>query len=131
MRRHIRSFAILAPLALAAAAGCSTNSKSADEPAAGGPASATQTPAARLTTAPSAAAPKKDVAFYEVDAGDRVYVFGKVASANAYLEGAAPANPVVKEKFSKTGKTVVFENVGPDTDGLVAAYAKANGIVVK
>lgn len=88
---------------------------------------------AKATTGPAAVAPaKKDRAFNEIVSGNTVYVFGSIASANAHLNGTPLANGVKREKFAKDGKDVVFENLGPaETDELVAAYAKANGIKVK
>lgn len=114
MSRH----SILCVALMAALAGCQTTSDPA--PA--------KTEVSKPATAP--AAPAKEPTFYEIASGDTVYVFASVASANNHLSGIKLKDPVSKPGL-KPGKTVVFENVGANTDALIAAWAKANNVKLK
>lgn len=118
---------ILSACLLAAVAGCQTSQDAGPETAK--PTAATPVTPAKKEAAPTTA-PAKEPSFYEISSGDTVYVFASVDSANKHVSGEKLTNAISRPNL-KPGKTVVFENVGPATDAVIAAWAKANNVKLK
>ena len=107
-------------------AGCQTSQEPAPSPVAAKPATIPATAASMPATVPATTPAKKEPNFYEIASGDTAYVFASVTSANNHLSGTKLVNPISKPDLRK-GKTVVFENVGADTDALLDVLQRRLG----